>query len=398
MRSTNRFVRVRLTATGTEMAATLWLTLGLLAFTYFGYPALMGGLARLRPRPVRTAAQTPRIDVLLVVHDGAGLLEAKLANLLALDYPSERLRINIVSDGCRESEAMARSHLSAQVRLFAFPERRGKSACIASTLPSLDAELVLFTDVRQRLDIGAARALAAALADPAVGAASGELVLEDASGYGKGIDAYWRYEKMIRRLESASGSLVGATGALYVARRELLPEVPAGLVLDDMWIPLGIAARGYRVVFVPQALAYDRAAVDAPAEESRKRRTLAGNYQLLHRWPRLALPGAHPLAWRLWGHKWLRLLAPWLLVTALLSNVALVGVHPLYAALLAAQLGGYALAVIGRMQPAALALAPVRIAGAFLSLNLSAGRALFDYLRDPNAHLWKTTQVERTCP
>jgi biofilm PGA synthesis N-glycosyltransferase PgaC len=390
-------VRARWSATGIDMAAILWLTLGLLTFTYVGYPALMAGLARLRPRPVRTAAQTPHMDVLLVVHDGADLLAAKLANLLALDYPRDRLRINIVSDGCEASEAVARCHLSAQVRLFAFSERRGKSACIGSILPLLDAELVLFTDVRQRLDVGAARALAAALADPAVGAASGELVFEDAAGYGKGIDAYWRYEKMIRRLESASGSLVGATGALYAARRAILPTVPAGLVLDDMWIPLGIAAHGYRVVFVPQALAYDRAAVDAPAEETRKRRTLAGNYQLLHRWPRLAVPGAHPLALRLWGHKWLRLFAPWLLLAALAANVALVGVRPFYAGLFAMQLAGYGVALVGRLQPAALALAPVRIASAFVSLNLSAARALFDYLRDPNAHLW-TTRVERACP
>lgn len=378
------------------MAIVFWFALGLLGFTYLGYPLSMALLSRLRPRPVHASAQTPRMDVLLVVHNAADALEAKLANLSALNYPAGQLRINIVCDGCDDgTETIARRHVSEGIRLFAFAERRGKSACIGRVLPSLDAGLVLFTDVRQRLDAESARRLAAALADPTIGAASGELMLEDAAGYGEGIDAYWRYEKMIRRFESASGSLVGVTGALYAARREALPEVPEGLVLDDMWIPLGIAARGYRVVFVAQALAYDRAAVDAPSEERRKRRTLAGNYQLLHRWPRLALPGGHPLVWRLWGHKWLRLLAPWLLAGALLANIGLAIGHPLYALLLLMQATGYGLALLGRLRPATLAIAPVRMACAFLSLNLSAVMALFDYLRNRNAHLWQTTRLEK---
>ena len=200
---------------------------------------------------------------------------------------------------------------------------------------------------------------------------------------------------MIRRYESASGSLVGVTGALYAVRRSAIQDVPAGLILDDMWIPLAIADAGYRVVFVPQAIAHDQAAVDPATEETRKRRTLMGNYQLLHRWPRLAIPGGHPLAWRLWGHKWLRLLAPWLLLLALISNVALsMTGNPFYLALLFLQIIGYGLAVVARWHPRlADAWLPARIAAAFFSLNLSALLALIDYLRNPNAHLWQTTPM-----
>jgi cellulose synthase/poly-beta-1,6-N-acetylglucosamine synthase-like glycosyltransferase len=378
------------------MRTAFWLALWIVAFTYLGYPLLMALLAKLRARPVLLVAQTPPIDVLLVVHNAASQLLEKLDNLCALDYPHEQLRINVVCDGCTDAtETLARSHPSGRIRVFAYAERQGKSACIGRTLPQLDAELVLFTDVRQRIDAQAARRLAATLADPQVGAASGELVLETDNGYGKGIDAYWRYEKAIRRLESASGSLVGVTGALYAARREALPQVPAGVVLDDMWIPLSIAARGYRIVFVPEALAYDRATPDSADEERRKRRTLAGNYQLLHRWPALAIPGAHPLALRLWGHKWLRLAAPWLLLFALMANlrVALSG-NDSYQLLLVAHLAAYALALSGRFWPAlATKLLPVRLAGAFLSLNVSALLALLDYLKNPNAHLWQTTRL-----
>lgn len=376
------------------MTVLFWTALTLIGFAYVGYPLVMAIRARLYPLPVRSGPVTPGIDVLLIVHNGAPWILAKQASLLAQDYPAELLRINIVCDGCDDNtEALLRANADPRVRVFAFTERRGKSACIGHVLPSLDRELVLFTDVRQRLDEGAARALAGAFADPTIGAASGELMLEDAAGFGKGIDAYWRYEKLIRRLESASGSLVGATGALYAARRSALPQVPPGVVLDDMWIPLRVAETGLRVIFVPTALAFDRASSDAHAEQSRKRRTLAGNFQLLHRWPQLAIPGAHPLAWRLWGHKWLRLLAPWLLLLVLLCNVALAATNPLYPILLLAQACGYLLVILGWALPATLRLAPVRLASAFFSLNLSAARALVDYLGNREVHLWQVTRL-----
>lgn len=379
------------------MKLVFWISLLVVGFAYIGYPMVMAALARLRARPLQVRESTPTIDVLLVVHNAAAQLPAKLANLLALDYPADRLLVHVVCDGCSDaSEAVARDYPSDRIRVHAFAERRGKSACIGGVLPVLQAELVLFNDVRQRIGLDAARALASALSDPSVGAASGELMLEASNGYGRGVDAYWRYEKLIRRMESASGSLVGVTGAIYAARREVIPAVPGGLVLDDMWIPLSIAAAGHRIVFVPEAQAFDLATADAPAEEQRKRRTLAGNFQLLHRWPQLAIPGAHPLALRLWGHKWLRLLAPWLLLVALLVSLwlALHGSR-LYLLLLALQLAGYAAAALGRMFPQlASRVLPVRLATAFLSLNTSAMWALIDYLKNPNAHLWQTTRLE----
>lgn len=375
-----------------------WASAMLVAFAYVGYPAWMALWAKVHPRPVNPDAGTeqPRVDVLMVVHDADALVAAKVDNLLRQEYPAERLRVNVVCDGCTDKTVAILQNLDdSRLRVFVHAQRRGKSACIADTMAQLDAPVVLFTDVRQRIESDATALLVRALADPAVGAASGELVLLAENGYGKGIDAYWRYEKMLRRLETASGSIVGATGALYAARRELLTAPPPGVILDDMWIPLRVAAGGHRIVFVPMAIAYDRGAQDSASEEIRKRRTLAGNYQLLHRWPCLGIPFAHPLALRLWGHKWLRLLAPWCLLLMLLSNVWLARhLDPFYVATLLAQLAAYGMAVLGRRFPSlANAWMPVRICTAFFSLNLAAACALIDYVRNPNAHLWKTTQL-----
>lgn len=380
---------------GLIMETAFWLSLAVIAYGYFGYPLWMAAAAMLWPQPIAASpAYMPDVDVLLVVHDAEAEVGRKIDNLLELDYPQAQLRVNVVCDGCGDAtELIARQHSSARVRVFAHAARRGKSACIGSTLPHLDAGIVLFTDVRQRIDPGAARALTAALADPRVGAASGELVLESANGYGEGINDYWRYEKLLRRFESASGSLVGVTGALYAARRSAIAPIPDGIILDDMWVPLSVAAAGYRVVVVPQAIAFDRAPHDPVLEERRKRRTLAGNYQLLHRWPALALPGAHPLALRLWGHKWLRLLAPWLLALALGLNALLALGSVAYAVLLALQLTCYAMAMLGRLLPMSLALAPIRIASTFLSLNLSAALALISYVAKRDLHLWSAARA-----
>src|SRR5690606_38164521 len=184
-----------------ELTSVFWLAATAVALTYACYPLLMALRARLAPRPPVPAPATPTIDIVLVVHDAADLLEAKLRNLLALDYPRARIRINVACDGCSDgTEAVARALAGPRLRVFAFRVRRGKSACIAELLPHLDAELVLFTDVRQRVDPAAARVLAAVLSDRSVGAASGELVLEADTGYGRGIDAYWRFESSLRRV------------------------------------------------------------------------------------------------------------------------------------------------------------------------------------------------------
>ena len=368
-----------------------WISLALLGFTFAGYPLWMAMLARWHPQILHVRAAEPSIQVLLVVHNAESLIVAKIENLLALDYPHLDLRIVVALDGCTDAtESLLREMNSPRVEVVSFPQRRGKSACIGDVVPMLDADVILFTDARQRIAMDAVRMLVSAMSDPCVGAASGELMLDNDSGYARGIDAYWRYEKWIRRNESSSGSIVGATGALYAARRAVIGTVPAGLILDDMWIPLRIAAGGYRIVFVPGALAFDKGNNDPRIEEARKRRTLAGNYQLLHLWPALGIPGAHPLAMRLWGHKWLRLLAPWLLLLALASNLILAfsGSH-VYVLMASVQVVLYLTACLARLLPGSIGnWLPARLCNAFVSLNLGALLALNDFLREPQAHLW----------
>jgi cellulose synthase/poly-beta-1,6-N-acetylglucosamine synthase-like glycosyltransferase len=361
-----------------------------LAHVFVGYPLWVVALARWWPRPVRASAWTPTVSVVLAVHDGAAHVRAKLEGLLALDYPPERLDIVVACDGCRDDTAARCRQLGgARIRVLEFDTRRGKAACLNDAVAQARGEVLLMTDVRQRLEPDALRRLVANLGDPRVGAVSGQLRLFDAhTGFARGIDAYWRYETLIRASESRSGSVIGVSGALYAMRRELFRPLPAGTVLDDVLVPMQVAAAGKRVVFEPAAVAWDGTSQQPREEQRRKIRTLAGNYQLVQLAPWLLLPWRNPLWFRFVSHKLLRLLAPWLLLALACSSAWLATRHALFAATTLGLAAALMAVVAGRFLPALGGRLPVRLLTAFCYLNLFAAQGLLAFARNRRLHLW----------
>jgi len=241
-------------------------------------------------------------------------------------------------------------------------------------------EVVVFTDARQKIESGALRLLAQCLADPQVGCASGELMLGDpASGEAvRGVGLYWRVEKNIREMESASGSVVGATGALYAVKRNLLVAVPTGTVLDDVYIPMHVVRQGFRVIFVSSARAWDIADQGTDHEFARKVRTLSGNYQLVQLAPWL-LSSSNPLLFEFISHKLFRLFAPFALAAAFIASLALP--QPVYRAAFLLQLAFYALSVIAATKMARGPLARVADAACtFVVLNTAALVAFLNFV------------------
>jgi cellulose synthase/poly-beta-1,6-N-acetylglucosamine synthase-like glycosyltransferase len=367
-----------------------WGSALLLAHVFAGYPVCMWLMAALAPQPVRKQDIAPTVTVVIAVHDGAGQVDAKLANLAALDYPPQLLDIVIVCDGCRDDTAeRCRRSGDPRLRVLEFAERRGKADCLNDGIAVATGDVLLLTDIRQRLAPVALRELVANLGDASVGAVSGELLLEDAqTGFARGVDAYWRYEKLIRHAESRAGSTVGVSGALYAMRRRLFRPLPPGTVLDDVLVPMQVVAAGGRVVFEPLALAWDRPSQHPAQEQKRKIRTLAGNYQLVQLAPWLLSPTRNPLWFRFVSHKLLRLLAPWLLLLLAASSAALAPRHVIYAAAALLLAVGVALVVVGKLLPALGRLAPIRLLGAFFYLNLFSAQALVAFVRNRRLHLW----------
>ena len=295
------------------MKFLFWAAALSVAYTYVGYVCWLRLRMLWRSRPVRRGSVTPLVSIVMVVRNEERVLDAKLQNICTLDYPMDRCQIVVVSDGSTDgTEGILREYgRDSRVQVVLNQLSQGKASGLNNAIERADGEIVVFTDVRQKIEPSAVRRLMENFADPEVGCASGELMLGDPSQgeSGKGLSLYWRIEKLVRELEAASGSVVGATGALYAVRRELLTTVPPGTILDDVYLPMQVVRQGKRVVFDERARAWDDPDLGTDREFARKVRTLSGNYQLLQLAPWL-LSGRNPIRFEFVSHKLMRLAVP----------------------------------------------------------------------------------------
>jgi cellulose synthase/poly-beta-1,6-N-acetylglucosamine synthase-like glycosyltransferase len=365
------------------MKWVFWAAAVLIAYTYVGYVCWLRLRMAWRSRPVRRGPDTPPLTIAMIVRNEEQVLETKLKNLFELDYPEELCQMVVVSDGSTDrTGAILREHSNEpRLRVVLKQLAQGKACGLNDALKLAEGEIVVFTDARQKIEPGALRLLAENFADPEVGCASGELMLGDmASGEtGQGLGLYWRIEKYLRELEAQSGSVVGATGALYAVRRELLTSVPAGTILDDVYLPMQVVRQGKRVVFDPRARAWDNPNLGANREFSRKVRTLSGNYQLVQLAPWL-LGWSNPIWFEFVSHKLLRLAVPLALAALLLSSVGLHG--PFYRTVLILQLAFYALSAmaLGGLVKRGFLARVADAAGTFVLLNGAAVVALANFV------------------
>lgn len=356
------------------MTWIFWSAAILIVYTYAGYPLWLWLRSRLRPWPVQRGANLPFISFVMVVRNEEKFLERKLENLAGLDYPLESSQIVVVSDGSTDrTEGILREYArNPKVHAVMNQLSRGKASGLNDALEFAHGDVVVFTDARQTLERESVKILMEDFADPQVGCVSGELMLGDpeAGEKNRGMGMYWRIEKVIRELESASGSVVGATGAFYAVRRDLLGTLPPETLLDDVYIPMQVVRKGKRVVFEPNARAWDLPNQGTEREFARKVRTLSGNYQLLQLQPWL-LSGENPIRFEFVSHKLLRLIVPFALLAALVACAFLTA--PFYRLALALQLAFYGLSLVGM---AGIKLGPVARVGdaafTFLVLNTAA--------------------------
>ena len=361
------------------MRLLFWTCCALVGYAYVGYALWLGLYVRFRRRPVKKGKFTPSISIVIAARNEARNLPAKLENLRLLDYPPELLQVVIASDGSTDETADILRGAGQPVVPVILEASNGKAAALNEAVRHTTGEVLVFLDARQTVDRSAVAELASCFADPEVGAVSGELLLESSSGRSSdsALGLYWKIEKVVRKLESASGSVVGVTGAIYAIRRELYTEIPAGTILDDVFVPMHVAQQGRRVIFEPGAIARDLIFKEKGKEFSRKVRTLTGNYQLLKLAPWLLTPG-NPLLFRFVSHKLLRLLVPLLLVMMMIAS-ALVRT-PFFWTIFWAQVAFYLLALLGTLSPGAKRLKPVAVANTFVMLNAAAALAFYNFV------------------
>lgn len=369
-----------------------WSAVLLLAYIYVGYPLMVAARARMFPKPIRRGAFHGRYSVLLACYNEEANIRRKLESLLAQTVVAQLDKIHVGIDGATDRTAEeARALGDPRIVVHEYLSRRGKPSVINDLLLFAQSEIVVMTDARQRVDSTAVDRLLACFHDPDVGVVSGELVFEGEghSATGQGMGLYWAYEKWIRNNEGLTGSVPGATGALYAIRRSLLKPIPPDTLLDDVAYPMQAVMAGRRCVFEGGAMVFDRPSQDPIQESVRKRRTIAGVFQLIRMFPAWLNPFQNPIWGTYISHKVLRLASPWLLCASFVSNIFLAERH-LYVLLLAGQIMFYLAGLIGFIRHFGGNLGRC-LAGPmlFIALNITTVAATWDAWRGRFHVTWK---------
>ncbi len=371
------------------MKWAFWISAATIFYAYLGYPLLLWVESKLRNKPVRRSTIEPSVSIIIAAYNELPRLKDKVSNLRSLLYDQNKVEIIISSDGSDDGthEWLTDEH---RVRGVVSTERGGKTAALNRAMEASRGEIIVFTDARQELDRNALRELVSNFEDKDVGCVSGELMIRDQAGNPCGVGLYWKFEKIIRKLESATGSVMGATGAIYAVRRELVPEFPVGLVLDDVYCPVQVIRSGRRVIFEPAAIAWDEPTTDSGVEFARKVRTLAGNFQILQFVPSLLVPGKG-FGVRFLSHKFLRLLVPWLLLVALVSSAIAARDSFLFLVITGLQLLFFVCGALGSFLPLPGKL--LRLPATFCLLNAAAAVAIVRFLQYGKnlSRMWQPT-------
>jgi biofilm PGA synthesis N-glycosyltransferase PgaC len=362
------------------------------AYTFAGYPALIGMAARLRPRPVRAdPAHAPRVTVIIAAHNEQDVIEDKLANTLGLDYPPELLEIVVVSDGSDDATP-ERARAVPGVTVLHEPQRRGKLAAVSRAFDATGGDVVVFSDANNRYSRTALRELVAPFADPEVGVVTGRKAIDD--GDGRALDRaeglYWRYESQIKAWESAAGSVTAGAGEIVAFRRSAYRSPPDGTINEDLVGVMLAAEAGWRVVYAPAAVSLERASRTIEDEAARRTRVVAGRWQATWQLlPRLALRRPR-LAWQLASHKAARPLVPWALAALAASTAALAPRARWARRFGAAQGAFYAAAAAGwRNERRGRRSRWTYLPYYFCRMNLTALAGLRDALASGGGELWE---------
>jgi poly-beta-1,6-N-acetyl-D-glucosamine synthase len=376
-------------------ASFLLFAAALSLYLIVGYPLILSRWRRFGPPIRKDHGFTTTVSVVLAVYNGAQFLQRKLENILALDYPADLLDIVVVSDGSTDATVeIAQSFANRGVRLFVVPHG-GKASALNAAIGRATGDILLFVDVRQTLAPDALKQLVANFADPTVGAVTGELRFMHSQRVGEAadIDLYWRYELWVRQQQSQIDSIFATTGCIYAMRRNLATPIPPDTLCDDAMIPLQILLKGYRVIFDPEAVAFDYGEIEG-GEFRRKLRTLAGAWQVWARLPQL-FSSKNRMLFHFLPHKLGRLLLPWLLLLGFVAALRMPGGW-VRQSLLILGLASVALALLDPLLPRNLFLRKVSSpARSFFVLNLASLLSPAVFFVSPD-RLWRPTRIHNT--
>ena len=381
------------------LKSLFFISLFFVFYAYAGYPIYLYVLTRMFPKPIKKRASDSFVfvSVIIAAKNEAQNIEKRINNLLQQDYPSDVMEIIVVSDGSDDDTKLIVQELAnrvggppVRIRCYEYFPSQGKPSALNYGVQQASGEVIVFTDARQIFKENVVTELVKNFSDPTVGGVSGELVFleEGESTIKVPMGAYWKYEKKIRKMESDTGSVVGATGAIYAIRKKLYKPLPPATLLDDVLTPMNIVMQGNRLVFDSFAIAYDVLSKDASQEWHRKVRTLAGNWQLLSLNSNLIFPHRNPLWLRFVSHKLARVFVPFFLI--LLFVTGSLQTEIFYRLATVGQIIFYLTALLAYAFPKSRNNSIVQVSYFFCVLNLAAVKGFFVWLSGGCESVWSS--------
>lgn len=398
----------------TLIAIIFWSLIFLVFYTYAGYALFAWGWTRLRPTrhpgrrdlsiPDNTA---PSVAFIIAAYDEEAVIERKIANTLALEYPRDRLRIIVVTDGSTDRTAALVS-MFGKVEHLHDPFRKGKAAALnRAVAQAAGTDILVFSDANALLNREALLLMAAHFSDPGVGGVSGEKKVRLHPGSAlQGESLYWQYESALKRIDSDFHTVVSAAGELFSVRTELCPVLPEDTILDDLYITLSICMKGYRITYEPAAFAVEDPSLSVTDEWGRKVRIGAGAFQAMSVFRPLLDPArASRLGFQYLSRRVLRWVAcplalPAIFILCLLLVIRAEEPAPVYRAMFIGQLVFILLAILGRAfrERAWGRWRFLHLPYYFLWMNLTMWAGFFRYFRGGQPVTWQKASRQAILP
>jgi len=378
------------------MTKLYWFSIGLTGFIYFGFPVIMYLLAQLFGKEPQQGGIAPFVSMIIAVHNEERVIRDKMLNSLALDYAQDKLEIIFTLDGCTDKTYQLLSGFKdPRITIVNNHERVGKVATLNKTVPLAKGEIIVFSDANSIYDPGALRKLTRNFTSDKVGCVAGRLSYTDTdnTSVGKGESLYWKYETFIKIQESKLGKLLITNGSIQAVRKNAYPY-PNPEVADDFSVPLLIQTKGYKVLYEPEAVAYEVATQSLKEELAQKVRIVSQGFKgVKYLWKQLL--ALNPLGiFELLFHKVLRWGVAFYMALAFLFNIALIN-EPLYLYLFILQIAFYLLAITGFLLRNTNKIKIFYIPFYFCLVNFAAVIALFKFLCKEDTKTWDKAHTTR---
>lgn len=380
-----------------------WVAAALVVYTYIGFPlgVVLRGLLWGRPYKQREITDLPSVSIVISAYNEAKSIGKKLDNILSMQYPRDRLNIVIASDGSTDgTDAIIERYQEYGVNLLSLP-RVGKAAALNAAVNASPGEILVFSDANSIYKADAIQQLVKPFGDPTVGGVAGNQVYRVETSGGSSVDgerAYWNFDRMLKQFQGRSGNTLAATGAIYAIRKSLFRSIPDG-VSDDLFTSTGVIVQGYRLVFAPDAIAYEPVAATSQVEFGRKVRVIMRSWKAFLFRRELLNPFRYKFyAIQLFSHKILRYLVVFPLLVLLLISPALWEMGFLYQMATLGQIAFYSCALSG------LLFNGTRFGGKkiftipfyFCMVNMAALIAIINVLRGHQIKHWEPQRHSQT--